>query len=158
MAGPFTFPVARAVPFDNTGTNPAFVSENVRDAIIEAVQIAATQSRSLLLAQYNGNANTGRYLEFFGGISSLDAPIRTDLSINVFSIVSTTTATGSTALIGFFDLNVSSVTPLYTLDMNSLKTVFVSGTPLFTIAANSQLAIRVTSGSIAKPHIQLILG
>lgn len=158
MAGPFTFPVARAVPFDNTGTNPPFVSENVRDAIIESIQIAATQSRSLLLSQYNGNANVGRYLEFFVGIDSLSAPIRTDIDFSIFSIVSSTTAVDSNAIIGFFDLNVSATIPLYTLNMNNLKTVFVSAVPLFTIPANGKFAIRVTSGSIAKPHIQLIIG
>jgi hypothetical protein len=164
MAGPFTFPVAAAVPFDGTektdGTPvvPPLVSTNTRDAIFEAIENAAEASRSLLLSQYNGNANTGRYLEFFIGIASNDAPLYTDAGFNIFSITAATTATNSNAVIGFFDLTVSDTVPVYTVDMGGNKRVIESNGPLFSIAANGEFAIKITSNSIQKPHVQLVIG
>jgi hypothetical protein len=164
MAGPFTFPVAAAVPFDGTETTdgtpvtPPFVSTNTRDAIIEAVTKAGEESRSLLLSQYNGNANTGRYLEFFVGISSSDAPLYTDAGFDVYAITSATTGSSSNAEIGFFDLTVSSTVPIYTLTMDNLKRKIVSNGPIFTVGAGGEFAIKVTNNSIQKPHLQLVIG
>jgi hypothetical protein len=164
MAGPFTFPVAAAVPFDGTETtsgipvSPPFVSTNVRDAIIEAVTKAGEESRSLLLSQYNGNANVGRYLEFFVGISSFDAPLYADAGFDVYAITAATTGTSSNAEIGFFDLNVSTTIPLYTLNMSGLKRKIESGNPIFSISSSGEFAIRITNNSIQKPHLQLVIG
>ncbi len=164
MSGPFTFPVASAVPFDGsektdgTPVIPPLTSTNVRDAIFEAIARAGLESRSLIFSQYNGNANTGRYLEFFVGISSFDAPLYTDAGFDVYAITSATTSTSSTADIGFFDLNVSDTVPIYTLSMGGNKRKIESNEPLFSVSASGEFAIRVTNNSIQKPHLQLVIG
>lgn len=140
------------------GPSP-FVSTDVQNAIEEALIQAVANDRFVVLAEYNGNANVGRYLEFFSGIDSFDAPFFNQTITKVLAIVCATTGTDSDALIGFFDLNVSDVTPLYTLDMNNLKRKVDLGsveTPLFTIQALGQMGVRVTANSINKPHCYLV--
>lgn len=139
-----------------------FFSKDVQNAIEEALALAIANDRFLILAQYNGNANTGRLLEFYSGIDSEDAPlVFGDSSANVLSIVSSTTGNSSNATIGFYDIFVDPtfLTPLYTLSMNGLKRKIDTGTvllPLFTVPTNALLAIKIDSNSIQKPHLQIV--
>lgn len=139
-----------------------FSSKNAQEAIEEALSLAIANDRFLILSQYNGNANTGRLLEFFVGIDSEDAPlVFGDNVANVISIVSATTGNSSNATLGFYDINTDPTftTPLYTLDMNGQKTKEDMGTPLlplFSVPANALLAVRVDSSSIQKPHLQIV--
>ena len=164
MSGPFTTPVALSVPFE-PNRNPGFggvaselQSDNVQDAIEEAKQDAINNDRFILLASYGGNANAGRYLEFFNGINSSDAPILYSAEARVIDIIAATTANNATCTIQFLDI--APITPivLYTLTFTAQKMVFADGTPLaplFIVPANTQLAIRIGTGSIAKPHLYL---
>lgn len=73
MSGPFTFPVAQAVPFDGTEdsegnvVNPPFVSENVKDGIIEARDEAPGKARAHRLFTHNGTLGDN----FWHGYSNL---------------------------------------------------------------------------------------
>ena len=64
---------ALSTPFDPSGS--ILMSTDTESAIKEVLDAGFDASKAFLLAAYNGNANTGRYLEFFNGISSDDAPI-----------------------------------------------------------------------------------
>lgn len=149
-------------PFDNTNElaiNAGIESDNVFDAIIEAKNDALNNDRFLLLCSYNGNANTGRYLEFFNGIDSNNAPILLTASSKCLSIVIASTAI-HTASIGFFNLNVSSVTPVYTASFVAQQRAVFIGTPtlpLFSLPANALLALRITSSSVNRPHVYFSL-
>lgn len=162
MAGPFTTPVARSTPFlSEPERNNGFVSKNVQEAIEEALALAISNDRYLVLADYNGNANTGRILEFYPGIDSDDAPLHFNGATIITSIISSTTSNGSNATIGFYDkfADPGLTTPLYTLDMNGQKTVEITvptTTPLFSIPGTGELVIKVDSSSIQKPHMQVI--
>lgn len=140
------------------GPSP-FVSTDVQNAIEEALVQAVSNDRFLVLTEYNGNANVGRYLEFFSGINSEDAPLFNLNITKVIGIVCATTSVSSDASIGFFDLNVSDTVPLYTLTMDNLKRKIDSGSPsipLFSIPTNGELGIRVTLNSINKPHCYIV--
>jgi len=159
MPGPFTYPVAISVPFDNEDND--FDSENVQDAIEEAVDLAIQASRYLVLADYGGNANNGRLLEFFPGLDSEEAPIFFDSGTKVIQLIMSTTSNSSSATIGFYDIvnDPSFNTPLYTLDMNNQKRKIDNGsmgTPLFTIPPGGALTVKVDSSNINKPHLQMI--
>jgi len=169
MAGPYTAPVAEATPFEasrnpdfNNGLSP-ITAENVQDAIEQALFIALASSNYLTLGQYNGNANSGRVLEFFTGINSDDAPlVFGDGTTKVLSITMSTTSMSSSAVIGFYnkDVDPNYNTPLFSLDMDGQKTQQESGTialPVFSIPPDALLVVKVDSGSIQKPHFQLIL-
>lgn len=166
MSGPFATPVAVSVPFE-PNRNPGYggvasdiESDNVQDAIEEAKKDALDNDRYILLSYYNGNAKTGRYLEFFPGIDSLRASIFLPVSTRLLTVVGRTSGNNSNATIGFFDLNTSSTVPVFVFDYNGLKQNSYIGTPtspLATFSQNAQLAIRVISGSVQKPHVYFFL-
>ena len=167
MAGPFTYPVAQSIPFEaNRPADRAFggvpselQSENVQDAIEEAKVDAINNDRFITLCSYGGNALNCRYLEFFPGIASDEAQIFLAAASRILTITARTTA-NSTCTIGFFDLNISSTVPVYTVTFSATQQVVALGTPVAPLAVtqpNCRLAVRVTSGTAAKPHIMFTL-
>jgi hypothetical protein len=164
MPGPFTFPVAQAIPFEPL-RNPGYggvpsdiESDNVQDAIEEAKADALANDRFLILPGYGGNANTGRYLEIWPNQASDISPIYLSVSSRLLSVTLQTTAAQATCDLGFFDLNISSVVPVYTLVMPGVKRVQYIGSPSLTVfAPGCLIAMRVTSGSINAPTLQMTL-
>lgn len=142
------------------GGNPGpsgIESTDVQSAIEEAFSDAIANDRFVLLTHYGGNASTGRYLEWYPQEPSNVSPITFDTSVRLLSVTCQTTAASATCTIGIFDLNVSSVTPVYSFSMVAQKRVSYSGSPLTIILANSLMAVRVTSGSINTPEMQVTL-
>jgi hypothetical protein len=162
MAGPFTTPVAKSVPFESEPErNNGFQSKDTQEAIEEALALAVANDRYLVLCDYNGNANNGRLLEFFAGIDSFDAPLHFNGNTIVTSIISSTTSNGSNAQFEFFDkfADPTLSTPLYIFSMGGQKTQEIVGSasvPLFSLPSNGELVVRVRSGNIQKPHMQII--
>lgn len=159
MADVIHSPVAWTVPFESEPErNNGLVSKTVQEAIEEVKGLAESNERFLVLPQYNGNANTGRYLEFFAGIDSSDAPLVFASAASIISIICSTTSPSSDATLGFYNLfaDPGATTPLYTLDMNNQKTKIDTGLPLFIIPTNGLLAVKVDSASILKPHVQVV--
>ena len=162
MSGPFTTPVCFSVPFlSEPDRNNGFVTKNAQEAIEEALALAISNDRFMVLGQYNGNANNGRILEFYSGIDSADAPIFFDAGTKILQIIMSTTSNSSTALISFYDVLADPTlsNPLYTLDMNGQKRKIDNGTilvPLFSMPVSSAIGVKVSQGSIQKPHFQLV--
>jgi hypothetical protein len=163
MSGPFTSPVAIAIPFEpdrdpqyggNVGPS-GITSINVQDAIEEAKADALANDRFLVLPSYGGSANTGRYLEVWGGQASNVSPIFFSDASRILSVTLQTKSVQATCSLGIFDLNVSSVVPVYSIVMTNQKRVQFIGTPLATLAPNALVAMRVTSGSINTPTLQI---
>lgn len=135
-------------------------STDVQNAIEEAKQDALSNDRYVLLCSYGGNANTGRYLEFFPSIDSSLAPIYLPVQTKLLSIVASTTS-NSNAVIGFFNLTVSSTVPVYTVNMNgTMRQTLVTGpgTPFYVFPAGSQVAVKIDTGAANKPYIYFFLG
>lgn len=150
MGVPQRRPVARAVPFDNS-TN-GFTSFEVQSAIEEA----RTNSidRYILLASYGGNANSGRFLEFFPGIDSDIAPLSLNISQKCILIDAHATASG-TAEVGFYD----GATLLYTATFTATSEVVATGSqssPLFTLSNTANFKIKIISGSLNKPYLTML--
>ena len=159
--------VALSTPFipnrdpDYTGIPSGISATNVQDAIEETLDVAASNYRAITLASYGGNANSGRYLEFFNNIASDIAPILLPDPAKLLTVVCATTAANATCDISFYDLNVSSTTAVYTLTMTAEKRKVGLGTlasPLYTFLPNALMAIKVSSGSINQPHLYFHLG
>lgn len=150
-------PVAKEIPIEDTGN--LYTSVNVEDALQESISLAQGTSKGYLLYFYNGNANSGRYLEFFSGISSNDAPLYTDTNITITNIVSRTVGTSATCTIGFYDISAGLPgTLLHTTTFSNNKAVIETNqTGLFTVTSMGELAIKIDSGSIQKPHCYLVL-
>ena len=81
MSGPYTYPVAIAVPFDGTEDSdgnpvvPPFASENVRDAIIEARDSATSLARFVIPLSYNGTINNNTFIGYLNTIPGDDSPV-----------------------------------------------------------------------------------
>jgi hypothetical protein len=138
--------------FDPAGST--LVSTNTEAAIKEIATNVGTSSRAFTFASYGGNANTGRFLEFFPSIDSDLAPLYSPVALKALTIVSRSTAS-STCTIGFYD----NTTLLYTLTHTASTQVVVTGTPsspIFTLPINGSLKIKVASGSITKPHLYFV--
>lgn len=118
--------------------------------LISATSGSLFSGVSGILGSYNGNANVGRYLEFFPGIDSLTAPYF--IPVNSYIVAFTLSAiANSTGTVGIFKTS-NLVTPLTTLSLTANKNVFniTLGVPL---NQGDFIAARVTSGSINKPYI-----
>ena len=140
-------------------TGAPFVSIEAQSAIEEALNLAIGNDRYLILGEYGGNANVGRYLEWWPGTGSDSAPIFNTNTSRILAVVLQTTASAATCNVGIFDLTVSDTVPVYTIVMTAQKRVTYAGTasvPLASVGAGSLLAVRVTSGSINTPTLQLI--
>jgi hypothetical protein len=153
MATGSTTQVAYSTPFDNS-TN-GFIANTTQGAIEELQSLVQESSKAFTFCQYNGNAGTGRHLEFFSGIGSNDAPLRVIGPLTVLTIVARTTGVNATCTIGFYDDTPITPVLLYTLTFSASKEVVLSvPTPgLFIVPADGKLRITVTSGSISKPHL-----
>jgi len=146
-------------PFEPNRNGSEIESLTVQEAIEEAKQDALNNDRFILLCSYNGNANVGRYLEFFSAIDSSIAPIFLAASAKCLTLVIAATA-NSNGTIGIFNLSVSSTTPVYSISYGNTARVVRVGSaiaPLFSLPANSQIALRVTSGSANRPHVYFSL-
>lgn len=141
------------VPFEPNRLGLEIESQTVQEAIEEVKLDAFNNDRFLLLAAYNGNANAGRYLEFFAGIDSSIAPILYAVAARVTDIVLATVSANATCTLQFLDVSPTVPVVLYTLTMTAQKRVVISGDPIFTIPSGAQLALRIGSGSIGRPHI-----
>lgn len=161
MPAPFTTPVALSTPFEPnriTATFPTGTSidaDNVQDAIEEAKLDALSNDRFTLLTHYGGNANVGRYTEWFPATSSLTSPVYLTAATKLLGVTCQTTAANATCTIGVFDVNVSTVTPVYTLVMSEQKRVSYVGNPLASFESGALVALRVTSGAINTPQLQV---
>jgi len=164
MSGPFTSQVALSTPFE-PNRNPQYggnagpsniTSIEVQSAIEEVKAIALSATVFLALSHYGGNANVGRYTEWYPSEASDVSPIYLTIPTNMRSVTCQTTAANATCTIGVFDLNVSSVTPCYTIVMTAQKRVSYTGAPnLCIFAANALVAIRILTGSINTPELQI---
>lgn len=166
MAAPYITPVALSIPFEPlrtpgyNGIDSTLEALNVQDAIEEAKLDAFNNDRYAVFGSYNGNAITGRYLEFFPGISSNEVPILIPVQTRLLDVVFQSPA-NSTATLGFFDLAVSAITPFFTISLvNSRVATAIIADPNFpngVIAANGELAIRITAGNVSKPITYFLL-
>ena len=155
-------PNAEALQFEPL-RNPGFggvpsniVSKDVQNAIEETKQSAFSNDRFILLSEYGGNANVGRNLEIFPGQASNVSPIFFTAPTRLRSTTIQTTAAQATATIGIFNLDVSSIIPVYSVVIVSMKRVEYIGAPdLALFPANTLLSVRVIAGNINTPTMQL---
>jgi hypothetical protein len=140
--------------FDPTGS--ILVSTNTEDAVKELSAIAQNASRAFVLGYYGGNANTGRWLEIFPNIPTNDAPLEVVNALKIMAIFSRTVSPSANCTIGWYDIQSGTPVLLSTTTFSAAKKVVQIGSyssPVFTLPAGGQLAVRVDSGSINKPHI-----
>lgn len=100
-------------------------------------------------AFYNGNANTGRYLEIFGGIASNLRGLPLTVPGKVSTLVFETTSSAGAVSLGIFEKS-DLITPLTTLTMADgvAKQTF---TPSTLFSGGDEIALQITAGSRTNP-------
>ena len=134
-------------------TNTAYA--NTPKAYLEAVANAAieieTNDRYNVILWYTGNAGTNKYLDFFPGISSIDAPF----VVPEFSYVRTVTVHASSptnATLSFFEIS-DLVNPLFEISL--IGTSYYKQNYTIFLAPEMEIVARVTSGSFNKPTVRI---
>jgi hypothetical protein len=147
MGAPFTFPVAAATPFDGTETVdgvavvPPFVSENVRDGIIEARETApGTAARFPVSFGYKGAASN-KFIEFFQSIPSdgVGFILADDALVRGLSVA---VKNNTTATFTVYNNGVA-------IDTLSLATSRINSETDLSIPVliNDEISVKITSGS-----------
>lgn len=149
--------VAAGQYFNNAIAGLPGAPKTTQKAIESVSALALSASKSFTQFSYGGNAGSGRYLEFFAGIPTNEAPLRVVSAYSGITIVARTTATSATCTLEFRDIAAGLPgTLLYTVTFSAVKEVVLTSTPsspLFTTGTNAQIVCVVASGSISKPHL-----
>lgn len=141
--------LAQNTPFDNA-TN-GFTATDVQAAIEETLLDAINNDRYPIQANYNGNANIGRYLEVFPGEDSLAAPLLSPSNSKIVQITIQAVAV-STGSIEIY--NITTATVLYTASFSGAAKQTFNNLSIAGIAAGNELGFRVSGASINKPKIR----
>lgn len=135
--------VAVSTPFDNTSNG--FTSEEVQSAIEEVDGKVTGKPRAIVTFGYQGNANTGRWLETFDSVSSNQVPFVTaePAKIVALSLVNKNTNTGTVSLYknGILVYTISLVNDTY-VTIKDLSISMIEG---------DQLNAQVTAGTLSAP-------
>jgi len=117
------------------------------------VDISTPKDRFLIIANYNGNAGSGKYLEFFGGQSSDTTPFTLTENSYIRTIIvnCTSSSTGTISVYKLPDLT----NPVISISLSSQTFKRQDYSQLFN--DNDQLALKVSSGSLTKPGVQILL-
>lgn len=142
-------PVSRSIPFDNT-TN-GFTSTEAQSAIEEAKNTASDASRGPTLCGFDGNAATGRWLEFYANNPSNGNPFIIAEPVELVA-VSVSASTNSTGVITIFKNGVS----LQTISLSASRKNRIKGL-LHSLTDLDELSVQVTSGSITKPVLYMFI-
>lgn len=129
------------VLYDNTSSKGSWLYDSVSSASVASFSF---------LAQYGGNANTGRYMEIVPSIASNEAPylLVSNAAIVALSLGATALSTGVVGIFKSTDL----VNPITTLSLsNTLSNTAVG---LFVqLSVGDKLVVQVTTGTILKPYM-----
>lgn len=121
--------------------------------VSEAREIPPSNDRYALIASYNGNANSGRYLEFFPGQSSdvNPFPIPDPSFIRTVTVSTSAASTGVIAFYKNFDFN----TPI--LQVPLTNNTYTKYTTTILINTDDRISCKVISGSLSKPNIVVFI-
>lgn len=120
---------------------------------IDADDFSENTDRYNIQATYDGDANTGRYLELFPEINSLEAPFlfpEDGYIRNVTVVCADNPGTGKR--IGFFEIG-NLTTPRFEVTLQNQKRQAFELSELF--QKNESMAVKVTHGEIKKPAVRI---
>ena len=145
MAGPFTYPVSEALPFDGSLAVPPFVAENAKDGIIEARDTApGTSSRYAAVSGKFGNIKNA-WLEFFDSNPSNTIPfvVAEAGEIKALSIAVQTSVTNGVVKV------YKNAVLIHTVTFTGL-TFFVNGLT-YSCVAGDKISVEVGNVSLKNP-------
>ena len=121
MSGPFTYPVAEALPFDNE-TND-FVSDNAQDAIEEARDTAPGLARASIIMSYNGTIRDDTWVGYTESIDSYDTPILIPWNCTLKEITFSNKRTSVDGKLNMYLNGTSSSDIVYTMNFSNTRSI-----------------------------------
>jgi hypothetical protein len=143
---------ASAVPYDNTTSGlTATTTQAAIDEVLDALYEVTSYP---VQANYNGNANVGRYLEVFPGEDTSTAPILvpTNSTLLHVTIQAAATTNGSVTI-----YNLTTTTNIYVASFSGTAKQTFTNLNLPGINASDELQFIVSGASINKPKIRIWL-
>jgi hypothetical protein len=145
MSGPIKSQVASSTPFNNS-TN-GFTAIDVQAAIEEVNNNASSKGRYVICAGFDGNASSGRFLEFNSNVDSDKAGyvVVRNCILREISLVCESNATFTVTI-----QKRSGPTTVTTASLTSSRAGITTGLSA-AMSANDEIQVKVTSGSCARP-------
>ena len=147
MSGPFTFPVAVAVPFDGTedsqGTPvaPPFVSENTRDGIIEARDQSVSRIRTAISLIHNGTMSNGFWHGYSDLLNSQNTPIVIPWNCTLLEYTFSANRNSMDGIMNFYKNGTGAGQIVHSVQFNNVNTTLVD-TPNISFNAGDLLRLR----------------
>jgi hypothetical protein len=116
-------------------------------------EVNPSNDRYAVIASYNGNAGTGKYLEFFPGQGSDTNPFPIP-EISFIRTVTLSATANSTGTVSFYK-NFNFTTPIFSISLSN--SIYNKVTTTINLSIDDRLSCKVTSGSINKPDIVLFI-
>lgn len=116
-------------------------------------EVNAANDRYAAICNYNGNAGTGRYLDFYPGQSSDGSPYPIPESSYIKTVVLTAVAnsTGTVSIYKHTDL----VNPILSVSLSA--STYIRANFAYLLMADNRLVTKVSSGSINKPAMTIFI-
>jgi hypothetical protein len=132
-------------------TNTAFGNTpKVRLRYVGSIsEVPQTNDRYVVLSTYNGNAGTGKYLEFFSGQGSDTAPF-TVPEISYIRVLLLTTVANSTGTVSVYR-STDLVNPMKEISLSNES--YKKLTVAIPLTADERIIVKVTSGALNKPNL-----
>jgi ABC-type uncharacterized transport system ATPase component len=150
MPGPFTSPVARSVPFDNS-TN-GFIASETQSAIEEVKNLFMNTSSFAIIAGRSASTGAGVFLDFIAGNSSDTSPFVAIQNVNIRGLSAAGTSS-TTCVVGLYK-NGNLASPVATVTLTAQSSNYVNSLTVPLVAGDT-ISVRVVSGSILKPFVTI---
>jgi hypothetical protein len=121
--------------------------------IAQNTETNAANDRYACICNYNGNANTGRYLEFYSGQSSLNSPfpIPEPSFLKTIVLSAVANSTGSVSIYRVSNLSI----PLATISLSNSR--YLKLETAVELNTDDQLVAKISSGSVNKPAVTIFI-
>lgn len=138
-----------------TAAQTPMVDTTLGQTVEQAVNTAANQTIYPIACLYNGNANVGRFLEFYVGIGSDVAPFILPANGKLEYVNLGTINSAGDCTIGFF--RNGDVAPFYTITILDTFDRTVDPSVNFSLLQGDEIHIKVTAGSRSKPFLRFFI-
>jgi hypothetical protein len=121
--------------------------------VASASEINPANDRYAAICAYNGNAGTGKYLDFYAGQSSDTSPFPIP-EISYVRTITLTAVSPATGTVSFYEVS-DLATPLFSISLSN--SIYTKVNLAYQILTDWKLVAKVSSGSINKPAITLFI-
>jgi hypothetical protein len=147
MSQYFRSDISRTLPFDNA-TN-GFTATEAQSAIEEARATAEGKARYCVSCGFDGNASTGRYLEYNSNVDSNQSGFVLPRN-SILKEMSLCVNTSATITFGVYYWNGTTETLLTSISLSAARTATSTGLNI-SVSQGWEIRVKCTAGSASRP-------